>query len=66
MQLDVSHLISSRKVEHYQNKFQQAREQMKDCQLQLSGPWPPYHFVHSLTRAAAPASATAQVRAIPA
>jgi hypothetical protein len=23
---------------------------MKDCQMQLSGPWPPYHFVHRLTR----------------
>jgi hypothetical protein len=50
MQLDVSHLIPSRLVERYGNKFQMVREQMRDCQLQLSGPWPPYHFVHSLTR----------------
>ncbi len=65
MQLDVSHLISSRQVERYQNKFLQVREQMKDCQMQLSGPWPPYHFVHSLTRAAAaPAIASQQPRAI--
>ncbi len=55
MQLDVSHLILSRQVERYQNKFAMAREQMRDCQLQLSGPWPPYHFVHSLTRPAAAA-----------
>ena len=65
MQLDVSHLIAARHVERYQNKFQMAREQMRDCQLQLSGPWPPYHFVHSLTRPAA-APVPAQPRAIPA
>jgi hypothetical protein len=52
MQLEVSHLIGTRQVERYQNKFQSAREQMRDCQFHLSGPWPPYHFVQSLTRAA--------------
>ncbi len=67
MQLDVSHLISSRLVERYGNKFSMAREQMRDCQMQLSGPWPPYHFVHSLTRtAAAPSSMPLTARAIPA
>ena len=67
MQLDVSHLISSRLVERYQNKFSMAREQMRDCQLQLSGPWPPYHFVHSLTRPVTPSvSVLAPPRAIPA
>jgi hypothetical protein len=25
---------------------------MRECLLQLSGPWPPYHFVHRLTRSA--------------
>jgi hypothetical protein len=31
---------------------------MRECHLQLSGPWPPYHFVHRLTRGAhAPAPA---------
>jgi len=25
---------------------------MRDCHLQVSGPWPPYHFVHRLTRSA--------------
>ncbi len=53
MQLDVSHLISSRLVERYQNKFALVREQMRDSRLQLSGPWPPYHFVGSLQRGAA-------------
>ena len=23
---------------------------MRQYQMQLSGPWPPYHFVHRLTR----------------
>jgi len=34
---------------------------MRECQMQISGPWPPYHFVHRLTRSAhaqqAPAAA---------
>jgi hypothetical protein len=30
---------------------------MRECQMQVSGPWPPYHFVHRLTRAAAHATA---------
>jgi hypothetical protein len=33
---------------------------MRECQMQLSGPWPPYHFVHRLTRGAhVPAQAPA-------
>lgn len=68
MQLDVSHLIPTRMVERYQNKFLMAQEQMRDCHLHLSGPWPPYHFVYSLTArsTAAAAGAAAQMRAVPA
>jgi len=51
MLLDIAHLIDSRGVERYQNKYSSASVLMKDCQMQLSGPWPPYHFVHRLTRA---------------
>ena len=50
MLLDIAHLIDARCVERYQNKFATTRELLKDCQMQLSGPWPPYHFVHRLTR----------------
>jgi hypothetical protein len=50
MLLDIAHLIDSRGVERYQNKYSSASVLMKDCQMQLSGPWPPYHFVHRLTR----------------
>ncbi len=52
MLLDVSHLIDTKCVPRYQNKFTSAKELLKDCQMQLSGPWPPYHFVHRLTRSA--------------
>jgi Gas vesicle synthesis protein GvpL/GvpF len=49
MLLDIAHLIDSTGVERYQNKYSSASLLMKDCQMQLSGPWPPYHFVHRLT-----------------
>jgi hypothetical protein len=53
MLLDIAHLIDHKCVERYQNKYSSASQSMKDCQMQLSGPWPPYHFVHRLARAAA-------------
>ena len=52
MVLDVAHLIDRKYVERYQNKFATTSAMMRECQMQLSGPWPPYHFVHSLTRGA--------------
>ena len=54
MMLDIAHLIDRKNVERYQNKFATTSAMMKDCALQLSGPWPPYHFVHRLTRGAHP------------
>lgn len=62
MLLDIAHLIDSKAIERYQNKYSSATMLMKDCQMQLSGPWPPYHFVHRLTRSAH----TPQTSAIPA
>jgi hypothetical protein len=50
MILDVAHLIERKHVERYQNKFASTSAMMRECQMQLSGPWPPYHFVHRLTR----------------
>ena len=50
MVLDIAHLIERKHVERYQNKFASTSAAMRECQLQLSGPWPPYHFVHRLTR----------------
>ncbi|MGA2807867.1 MAG: GvpL/GvpF family gas vesicle protein [Terracidiphilus sp.] len=52
MVLDIAHLIDRKFVERYQNKFSTTSLMMRECQMQLSGPWPPYHFVHSLTRGA--------------
>jgi len=46
MLLDIAHLIDNKTVERYQNKYTSASQQLKECQMQLSGPWPPYHFVH--------------------
>ena len=50
MVLDIAHLIDRKYVERYQNKFATTSAMMRECQMQLSGPWPPYHFVHRLTR----------------
>jgi hypothetical protein len=64
MLLDISHLIDRKCVERYQNKFATTAAAMKECQMQISGPWPPYHFVHRLTRSGhAPAHAPAAVAA---
>lgn len=46
MLLDIAHLIDHKTVERYQNKYTSASQLLKECQMQLSGPWPPYHFVH--------------------
>ncbi len=45
MLLDIAHLVDKKTVERYQNKYSSAMLQLKDCAMQLSGPWPPYHFV---------------------
>jgi hypothetical protein len=52
MLLDIAHLIDRKSVERYQNKFATTSATLRECQMQISGPWPPYHFVHRLTRAA--------------
>jgi len=62
MLLDIAHLIDSGGVERYQNKYSSASVLMKDCQMQLSGPWPPYHFVHRLTHHTSPAVVSNGVR----
>ena len=54
MVLDVAHLIDRKCVERYQNKFATTSATLRECHMQVSGPWPPYHFVHRLTRPANP------------
>jgi len=46
MLLDIAHLVDKKTVERYQNKYSTATLELKDCAMQLYGPWPPYHFVH--------------------
>jgi hypothetical protein len=65
MVLDISHLIDRKYVERYQNKFATTSALMRECPMQLSGPWPPYHFVHRLTRPAHPQQQAAVVTAQP-
>ena len=55
MVLDIAHLIDRKCVERYHNKFTSTSATLRDCQMQISGPWPPYHFVHKLTRSTASA-----------
>ncbi len=70
MMLDIAHLIDRKCVERYHNKFVTTSAVMRDCHMQLSGPWPPYHFVHRLTRTAhaqpQPTAATPVSAAVPA
>jgi len=45
MLIDIAHLIDSKSVEKYQNRYNTAAKQLKNCQVAISGPWPPYHFL---------------------
>ncbi len=48
--VDCAHLVESQKVEIYQKLLSAASEQVKNCDLRISGPWPPYHFLPSAVR----------------
>jgi hypothetical protein len=43
--IDIAHLIDAESIEKYQNRYSTAMRQFKDCQVSLTGPWPPYHFM---------------------
>jgi len=45
MLLDICHLIDSKSIEKYQNRYSSAAKQLKNCEIAISGPWPPYHFL---------------------
>lgn len=53
MLIDIAHLIDSKSVEKYQNRFSAAAKQLKNCELLISGPWPPYHFLPGKLRTVA-------------
>lgn len=50
--IDIAHLIDSKSVEKYQNRYASAARQLKNCELAISGPWPPYHFLRGKGKAA--------------
>ncbi len=45
MIIDFAHLIDSTSVVKYQNRYSAATRHFKDCQISITGPWPPYHFM---------------------
>jgi len=53
MLIDRSLLIESKSVEKYQNRYSSAAKQLKNCELSVSGPWPPYHFLPGKLRTVA-------------
>ncbi len=44
MLIDIAHLIDEKAVERYQNSSNSPARQLKNCEILISGPWPPYHF----------------------
>src|SRR5438270_4704360 len=51
--IDIAHLIDSKSIEKYQNRTSSAAKQLKNCQISVSGPWPPYHFLPGKLRTVA-------------
>ena len=43
--LDIAHLIDTTQISKYQTRYSTAIGQLKNCEVVLSGPWPPYHFM---------------------
>jgi len=62
--VDCAHLIESQRVEIYRQVCSLAANQIKDCALRMSGPWPPYHFLPTSMRL--PAAALRPLRTQPA
>jgi len=48
--IDCAHLIESQQVDAYRGICDVASEQVKDCAIRMSGPWPPYHFLPASVR----------------
>ena len=53
MCIDIAHLIDSKSIEKYQNRYTTAAKQLKNCEVAISGPWPPYHFLPGKLRTVA-------------
>ena len=50
MTLDIAHLIEHKSIEKYQNRYTTAASQLKGCEIVVTGPWPPYHFMPAKLR----------------
>jgi hypothetical protein len=48
--VDCAHLIESQRVGTYQKLGETVSEQVTDCAIRMSGPWPPYHFLPASVR----------------
>ena len=53
MLIDIAHLIEHKSVDKYQNRYTMAAKQLKNCEILISGPWPPYHFLPGKLRTVA-------------
>jgi hypothetical protein len=53
MLLDIAHLIDNKSIEKYHNRYNTAAKQLKNCELVVTGPWPPYHFLPEKLRTVA-------------
>ncbi|MBS1851803.1 MAG: GvpL/GvpF family gas vesicle protein [Acidobacteria bacterium] len=53
MLIDIAHLIDTKSIEKYQNRYSSAAKQLKNCEIAISGPWPPYHFLPGKLRTVA-------------
>ncbi len=50
LMLDCTHLIDSERVQAYRKLPASASRQVKDLDIRMSGPWPPYHFLPDAVR----------------
>src|SRR5437762_6387312 len=53
MMIDIADLIDCKSIEKYQNRYARAAKQLKNCEMSVSGPWPPYHFMPGKLRTVA-------------
>jgi hypothetical protein len=51
--IDIAHLIDNKSIEKYQYRYSSAAKQLKNCEISVSGPWPPYHFLPGKLRTVA-------------
>ncbi len=51
--IDIAHLIDTKSLEKYQTRCSSAVKQLKNCEISVSGPWPPYHFLPGKLRTVA-------------